>query len=199
MRRYLLALTVLVAPLGAVRAQSAVADSGARIRVTTVDDPRAKNGSLVSLTPDTLVFHPGYLTTLIRTPLDSIRAIEKSRGFRRSSHSILVGAGIGGLVGLGAAAALLALPSGGDGPSPVLAAVAYAPLITAAGMVAGGLIGSEHRKEEWSQLYPDVSQASIIVGPAGHGDMAFGMSIPYDVPVSIEDVPSDSVSQTADP
>jgi hypothetical protein len=164
-----------------------------------VADPRARNGTLVSLTPDTLVFHPGYLTTLIRTPLDSIRAIEKSRGFRRSTHSILVGAGIGGLVGLGAAIALVALPSGGDGPPSVVAAVAYAPLFTAAGMMAGGLIGSEHRKEEWTQLYPDVNQASILVGPAGHGNMAFGMSIPYDVPVSIEDVPSDSVSRTAEP
>jgi len=198
MRRYLLALTVLVAPLGAARAQSAAADSGARIRITTVADPRAKNGTLVSLTPDTLVFRLGYLTTLSRTPLDSIRTIEKSRGLRRSAHSILVGAGIGGLVGLGAAVALLALPSSGDGPSPVLAAVAYAPLFTAAGMATGGLIGSEHRKEEWSQLYPDVSEASILVGPAGHGSMAFGMSIPYDIPVSIEDVPPDSVSQAAE-
>jgi hypothetical protein len=110
-----------------------------------------------------------------------------------SAHNMLVGAGIGGLVGFGASTLFLLAPSGGDGPPAALGFIIYAPIFTAAGLATGAFLGSTHRTELWSPLYPDIADASMIVGPSGHRGFAFGLSVPYDVPVTIDDDLSDSL------
>lgn len=195
MRRFLLAFLALAGPPAAASAQSVAPDSGVRIRITTYGSPERK-GTLVSLTPDSVSYHPEFMTALHTVPLAQVSALDMSRGYVPSMRSLFKGVGIGGLVGVGLSAAFFLGPSNTDGPPAALGAIVYGPLLIGAGMVVGGIIGAQNKVETWSPIYPEGREASLLVGPARHGGFAMGVSVPFDVPGDLEEVPADSPSET---
>ncbi len=196
MRRVLLALIACILAPASASAQRVAPDSGVRIRITTYGSPERK-GTLVSLSPESVSYHPEFTTGLHTVPLAQVSALDLSKGYVPSARSLFTGVGIGGLVGVGLSAAFFLGPSNSDGPPAALGAIVYGPLLIGAGMVVGGLIGAQNKVETWSPIYPEGREASLLVGPAGRGGFAMGVTVPFDVPGDLEDVPADSSFETA--
>lgn len=158
-----------------------VAAPGSHVRIVPVDGGPRQEGTLVTMTNDTLSFHAGLSNMLLAMPMDSVRTLFASDGAH--SHPVrsgMIGAGIG--VG-GLVLALVAatkVGGGGDGPGAGVALFYLTAPAALLGFATGYIIGESHPSESWERVYDRSQSASLLIGPAPHEGFALGVSIPFD-------------------
>jgi hypothetical protein len=154
-------------------AASAVAP-GARVRVTSPGgEPRV--GTLVALTPDTLVARwaagdSGAVALAQVTGLEVSRGL-RARPWQGAGYGLLTGAGIGGVIGLvsyrGCGGRDNCIESGNAGTNAAAAAL----VIGAAGALVGGVVGALSRSEAWQPVAAG-RRVRLAAPPAGRGVVA---------------------------
>lgn len=139
---------VTTAPIASVQSTLAV-QVGARIRVRTNPDSLWRVGRLVGAPPDSVQFRACDACTLQTYPLSSA-LVDISAGRQGSSSSLLKGAGLGLLAGIGAGILFAARSERGchDGPCGISYTIAPA-LGGFAGFFVGATIGSLVSHEDW--------------------------------------------------
>ncbi|MBA2685176.1 MAG: hypothetical protein H0U66_11875 [Gemmatimonadaceae bacterium] len=173
----LLAAT-LVSLCGA-QAYAQVIASGSRIRVIQAGAALPTEGSLVAMSSDSISLHLGMSSTLLSMPMDSVRAVDLSRGRFTSFGTAARDGAIGLVVGVGVVALggkLFCAHSGGDycGLDAALLAVPFGVV----GLVSGVAIARRHKTEHWKRVY-DRPATALLIGPAPRGGFAVGLSIPF--------------------
>jgi hypothetical protein len=53
---------------------------------------------------------------------------------------------------------------------------------TVLGFLTGALIGHSQYTEHWGRVYDRSQSTSLLIGPAPHGQLAVGLSIPFGSP-----------------
>lgn len=157
-------------------------DPGARIRVLRTGDRTAQEATLVSLDQESLTIQPGGCCIVDTMPIESVAAIDVSRGIGisagRVASGMLVGALAGGVAGwvVGEAGC-----HGLDSNELCGIGIVVWPMILGAGgAVLGALWGIERKVERWERVYPP-THASILMAPTLHGGLALGAAIPFDI------------------
>lgn len=179
-RAVIVAVTVLCTSHSA-QAQTTVADSGSRIRIAVAEDREKATGTLVSISADTLVYLPEFRTARTAVAMSKVQSLEVGSGIHGSGTAVVVGAGLGGLAGVGITALLVAgSQNGGDGPPASLALVPIGAILFVGGMAAGALIGSHHTTEIWSPICPASGDLGVLVGLRAHGGLTIGLTMPFD-------------------
>ncbi len=146
-------LAALAAGSTRAAAQSDTHVYGTRIRIETLDEKHAHEGTFGQLTTDSITFSPGLDTTKQAIPLGRVRRIDVSRP-NAGGHSVIKGAAIASGVGLAAIIVIgVACHLGSDETcAPGLYAIGPAMLV--AGALIGGLTGAGREGEHWSRVYP---------------------------------------------
>lgn len=165
------AMLLAAAPL---RAQSALPDPGARVRIELLGAGRVV-GTLVAREPDRWLVRRGPRDTVAVTP-PFVERLEVSRGERSPGQAFVRGAGIGALVGVGATAAVAVVTAASGGFecqdcmfSPALVIGVGGPALTAATTLLGGIIGS-FQLDRWERVpLPDDARLGVVATPLGAG------------------------------
>ena len=98
-----------------------------------------------------------------------------SRGFRRfSKRHIATGVGLGFLAGAAVGTLAVVGPKSGDVSDAAIAAVGFAVVLSAVGMVVGGVIGAIHQTERWEAV--PSSRWHVSSWQTGSGSLAFALS-----------------------
>jgi hypothetical protein len=180
-------ITGMIGAAAASAGEPSPAVAGPRVRVTapTVSGKRLV-GTLLAMDETTLTLRPQKGKDILEVPRTAITRIELSRRPSRRGK----GAGIGALVGLGAAVAIgLAAgddcdaPATGGGLAGALARICYGRAETAVAAAiltipAGALIGlGVAPGESWVRTTPD--RFSVAVKPVRTGGVAAALSIRF--------------------
>ena len=178
-RRLPIAVLLLLAAWSPCVAGAQTAAPGSRVRIVPVADALPTEGSLVAMTPDTISVHVGMSSTMVSLPMDSVRAVDVSRGIHSSFGHVVRNGAIGLVAGVGVVALIGAGICRHDpnGLCSVNAAVIAVP-VGILGLVAGVVIARSHKKEDWDRIYERSRTASLLVGPTPRG-FAVGLSIPF--------------------
>jgi hypothetical protein len=151
--------TLLAAPLGAQASNTSAPTlyPGARVRVSTVDAPSVRRpGSVWALVGDTLRILIDGGDSAVAFPYQTIAQLDTSVG--RQGHA-LMGAGIGGLVGVGTGVILGF--AGGDDPQGWFALWSHSAKekaringigFGAVGLIVGAVVGANIVTEHWRPI-----------------------------------------------
>lgn len=163
------------------RAQIAESDAnpGDRVRVLRAGDQVPQEAMLVSFRRDKLVVQPGDCCSLDSIPIDSLVALDVSRGVTTDAGRIFGGMTWGLLAGVGAGwlVGKLGCSVPGAAGTCALGAGKWMTILGAGGLIAGALWGLESREEEWDRVYPPMG-ASLHVAPGRSRGILVGVSLP---------------------
>lgn len=155
-RRIVLLLWASLALLGALssglQAQRTLAVAvGSRIRVQTQGDPTWRVGRLTGIAPDTLRLRSCDSCAVDIYSLPSLSAIQVSMGRTGRNTTVLKGAFLGTLVGLGSGWLYAWQKTRNCKPGDDLCGLEYlaVPFFGAGGLVIGMTIGSFFRYDDW--------------------------------------------------
>ena len=179
MRRAVVAVVVVLSAAQSARAQRVVPDSGSRIRVRRTESSDVSEGKLISLSADSLVYAPYFVSGRISIPMARVRSLEVSGGMQRSNRAVLIGTGLGALTGVGLTALLVVTSPSSDGQEAALGYIIISPILVAGGMVAGAVIGAHHRAERWSPVRLRDDAVGVLIGPGARGTFVIGVTIPF--------------------
>ena len=172
-------LALLAAALCASRAAAQEVPAGARIRIIPIGVAAPTEGSLVAMRTDTISVRLGLSNTLVSMSMDSVRAVDLSKGvytgfghtIRDGAIGFASGAGIVGLIGAGVC------PHSGNDLCDVDAVLTAIP-VGLVGMFIGLHVAQSHKREHWERVY-DRPSTALLIGPAPRGGFEIGLSIPF--------------------
>ncbi len=169
------ALGIMVAVLvfsSPVAAQMAGLGAGARVRVTSPrDDLKRHVGTIGDVRGDSIVV--GFRGSSRTIALANVTALEISTGRRRQVfRDAALGLGIGALTGAALGAVTYKEPDFFIN-SAATAAAAGGILLGTVGLVAGGLVGLEHRTDRWE---PVRLPGRATIAPTRSGGISLGFS-----------------------
>ncbi|MEP7085998.1 MAG: hypothetical protein ABI884_01585 [Gemmatimonadota bacterium] len=172
-------LAAALVTLCGVGACAQVIAPGSRIRVIQTGVALPTEGSLVAMSSDSISLHLGMSSTLLSMPMESVRAVDLSRGRFTSFGTVARDGAIGLAVGVGVVALggkLFCAHSGGAycGIDAALLAVPFGVV----GLVSGVAIARRHKTEHWERVH-DRPATGLLIGPAPRGGLAIGLSIPF--------------------
>ena len=180
MRSTILAVAAfMLIPVGAMAAQAAQLESGARIRVTATPYAlKNRTARVLGVRADSLLLQVAPAETLT-VALAGVTQLDVSTGRRRHT---LRGAGIGAAVGV-ASGALLGYASGDDPPGLFAMSASGKAALGAAtlgvtGLVVGGVVGALRVSDRWTSVPLGTAQATPSL-QVGRGGARLGMAMSF--------------------
>lgn len=174
------AVLLLIPSRGGAQASAVDAAPGSRVRVLRSGDEVPQEATLISFDRGTLVMQPGGCCLVDSIPIDSLVALDVSRGVTLDPGRVLGGMTWGLLAGAGAGWAVGALGCHlpGAGEMCALGAGKWMAILGAGGLVAGMLWGIESKEDDWDRVYPP-GEASLLIAPNREHGVMVGVSLPW--------------------
>lgn len=172
MRATLNALLGLVSIVGVAAAQAV--PTGARVRVTTVNNPSAMVGQLIAVSDSALLVRSQRDAGDVSIARSLVHRLEVSRGSSRGERArkgALIGLAIGGVVGLAAGedCSTADFICFDRGSTTMVGAMAGLSIGTIIGLITGGA-------ERWQEA---AIPMSLSVAPTGGGSLSVGGRIAF--------------------
>lgn len=173
-----IALACILPGLCAAQEKTAVADSGAHIRILLAGSRIPQEATLLTFGHDTLIARLGDCCVVDTIALSSLAAVDVRKGISMDAGRVVAGMALGLMAGVGAGWAIseVGCRTSGAGETCGLGAVKWTMILGAGGLVAGALWGAESRVEHWERIYPP-TRASIVVAPTSGSGVLVGIAI----------------------
>jgi hypothetical protein len=171
----LVAALVLTASVDLFAQQEPLIESGDTVKVAVAGV--AHEGIVLALKPDTLLLDVRVATAPLALPLASVKSLKVKRG--RKSRARL-GAGIGGLIGMGAGAQMGEAFCGSSEDEECIGARLSGGLIGIVALGAiGAAVGSSIKVDRWEEVPLDQLRVGLVRQRNGRLGLAVSLSVAF--------------------